>query len=143
MAAGGHLEFLKTLNSENRSSCQKLILRHSITRIKYKKTISVGNGFRQKRPNFPQTTNPSCEQKPSDFAPKIKILASPTHSNLEFRNRYNRDVKEVTIERLHRDHVNKGIEILPNKPPLLSGKAIPALDAQFIKYIVRSKTHQN
>ena len=60
MAAGGHLEFVKTLNSENRSSCQKFILRHNITRVKSKKTITVANGFKQKRPIFVQTNIHEC-----------------------------------------------------------------------------------
>ena len=56
-----YTEFLKTLNSENMSSCQKLFLRHYTTEIKCKKTISVANEFQQKRPNDPLTnsnTNP-------------------------------------------------------------------------------------
>ena len=52
MAAGGHLEFLKTLNSENRSPSQKLILRHYITGIKCKKNYISRKWVQAKKAKF-------------------------------------------------------------------------------------------
>ena len=45
MAAGDNLEFLKMLNSENWSSCQKLDPQTLLQESSVKKAISVANGF--------------------------------------------------------------------------------------------------
>ena len=82
-------------------------------------------------------------KRPSEFAPKIRILNSKSADMKFIKQRYLSGNMDTTIDVLYDDYDNNHISIIPNQPFKYKTITVPPLDGQFLKYILRAKIHKN